>query len=208
MLTHLPLVIGILLLGCISHFGAIYYQNEIEQDLTTRTKSELLPLQQPKIEVSANGQTIVLSGEVISEDLRQQAVQSAAKVPGVLDVRSLITVTKNVTPVSCGAVIDRFLSKESIMFVGYGADLDSRSQPAIDQLVAILGNCPAAGFDVIGYADTRLPLDRYNAAATERARAVILQFVLKGISATRFRPKPGNPALSKGRIEFVPRSIE
>ena len=204
MLTHLPLLLGILLLGCISHFGAIYYQQDIEQDIAARTKSALLPLQQPKIEVNASGQTIVLSGEVISDNLRQQASQTASRVWGVSDVRNLITVTKVVTPVSCGAVIDRFLSKESITFIGYGADLDSRSHAAIDQLVTILSDCPSAGFDVIGYADTRLPLDRYNAAATERARAVILQFVLKGISASRFTPKPGNPALSRGRIEFTP----
>jgi outer membrane protein OmpA-like peptidoglycan-associated protein len=204
MLTHLPLLLGILLLGCISHFGAIFYQQDIEQDLAARTKSALLPLQQPKIEVNASGQTIVLSGEVISDNLRQQASQTASRVWGVSDVRNLITVAKVVTPVSCGALIDRFLSKESITFVGYGADLDSRSQAAIDQLVTILSDCPSAGFDVIGYADTRLPLDRYNAAATERARAVILQFVLKGISASRFTPKPGTPALSRGRIEFTP----
>lgn len=204
MLTHLPLLIGILLLGCISHFGAVYYQHEIEQDLETQAKSALLPLQQPKIEVSVNGQTVILSGEVISEDLRQQAGQSTAKVWGVSNVRNLITVVRNITPVSCGAVIDRFLSKESITFVGYGADLDSRSSSAIDQLVTILSDCPSARFNVIGYADTRLPLDRYNATATERARAVILQFVLKGISASRFTPKPGNPALSRGRVEFTP----
>ena len=202
MLTHLPIPVGLLLVAALSYFCAEYYKPIIESDVKLRTQIALENLPGSKIEVQVNGQIVSLDGEVPNEDVKRKAVEEAAQVPGVVEVRNLLRVPKGLSPDACEAVITALFERESLPFAGYGVELNPSSSPVLDRLASIMGECPAAHFTVYGFADTRLPAEKYKQQAMLRAQAVVGHLTARGVAANRLTPLPVEAGVSKGKIEI------
>ncbi len=202
MLTHLPIPVGLLLIAALSFICAEYYKPQIESDVKLRTQIALENLPGSKIEVHADGQIISLDGEVPNEDVKRKAADEATQVAGVVEVRNLLRVPKGLSADSCETVITALFERESLPFAGYGAELDPSSGPVLDRLASVMGECPAAHFTIYGFADTRLPAEKYKQQATLRAQSVAGHLVARGVAANRLTPLPVESGVSKDRIEI------
>jgi len=196
----LPIVTGTVLFAVLIALSADYYKNEIEADLTSRTKSALGDSSSPKVDVLADAQTITLLGEVASEAEKKKILDEASRVWGVAEVRNELRVRALLSPGSCETVVETLAGRDPIRFTAQGFEIDQASYPTLDRIAALLTECPAAGFQVDGFAE---PGTRFRHLAEARATSVVNYLIAKGTPPERLTPAPPSAADSeRTRIGF------
>jgi outer membrane protein OmpA-like peptidoglycan-associated protein len=196
----LPIVTGTVLFAVLIALSADYYKNEIEADLTSRTKSALGDSANPKVDVLAEAQTITLQGEVASEAEKKKILDEASRVWGVVEVRNELRVRALLSPGSCETVVETLADRDPIRFTAQGFEIDSASYPTLDRIAALMTECPAAGFQVDGFAE---PGSRFQHLAEARATSVVNYLIAKGTPPERLTPAPTSAADSeRTRIGF------
>jgi outer membrane protein OmpA-like peptidoglycan-associated protein len=195
-----PVLGGLLAIGALTYFCALHHRPHFEADLTARGQSALAAIALRNVSVSADGQVLILRGEVPSADLKFLAGAAAARVFGVEAVENRLSVVtppsppeaakaltgeEKVTAIACQAEFSSMLAREQIRFVSGQPAIDALSFPLLDRLAAAAAHCPAVSFEVAGHTDSEGPLDFNTSLSKARAEAVAGYLVRKGVPVER-----------------------
>lgn len=211
-----PLIIllGIILLAILGYFCIYKHSPIIQSDIDTRTNAALIEQGLDHIEVGTDGRDIVLTGEVLSETIRQQAEEHAKNVLGVRIVDNQLTITAAPEPeiiieqepeveeikeviqtpklealpeYTCQQEFDTLLGASKINFTTNSADIDNSSTSLLINLVDVANQCPDTNIEISGHTDSR-GSDDYNLRLSQsRASSVMNYLINNGIDPNRLR---------------------
>ncbi len=167
MKKFLIVLLGLFLLGvfgyiCIYHFN---HKVRIQDDINTRTNNVLSAQGLDNVTIITDARDIILTGEVASESIRQQAEEHASKVFGVRTIENQLTVaatepivesepeSEALEPVKkevpqAGKLetlpeftyqhdFDALLSANEINFTSNSADIDASSYSLLSNLIEV-----------------------------------------------------------------------
>jgi len=89
----LIVILGLILLAILGYFCIYNYAPNIQDDIHIRTSTALAEQDLDEVDVNTDGRDIILTSEVASEAIKQQAEEYARKVYGVNTVDNQLTVT-------------------------------------------------------------------------------------------------------------------
>ena len=193
MKAALLVLIGLVGIGLLTWVCTDAHRPMIEADLTSKTQVALAAAKIPGIEVKADGQLIVLRGEVPDEATKKAAGNAAEMVYGVSEVQNLLTVKPGAVlmtkeerkaAVDCQAQFKGLLT-EPVRFATGSAVLDPRSYPLMEKLTAAAKLCPAAQIEIGGHTDPRGELEMNIQLSQARANSVKAYLEKSGIAATQ-----------------------
>jgi outer membrane protein OmpA-like peptidoglycan-associated protein len=195
-----PLValLGLVALGLLSFFCIRGDVPTIQTDLITRTDGALVAAGIPWASANADGRELVLEGVAPSETLKEQAGDIARQVWGVRTVDNQLTVAiaeptpepevsiPEPSPVAvCQQQFEELLGDKRILFETDSATLEWESTLMLDELAAIVGQCPDTRIEVAGHTDAR-GTDEFNLWLSQaRAESVTTYLASQGVDATR-----------------------
>lgn len=207
----LIILLGLLLLVILGYFCIYKHWPKIQTDIDTRTHAALASANLNHINVGTDGRDIVLTGEVASEEIRQQAEEHARGVYGVRIVDNQLTVAAPVPVIepkpepepepvkevvqqpklealpeyTCQQDFDALLSNNEIHFATNSADIDATSNSLLSELIEAANQCPEARIEIGGHTDSS-GSDDYNLRLSQaRASSIMSYFISNGIDATR-----------------------
>ena len=207
-------MLGLFLLGILGYL-CIYQQNHrilIQEDIDSRTRAELSAQGLEQVNILTSGRDILLTGEVASEEIKQQTELHARNVHGVRTVDNQITIAATETIIinkpfvaplpelseptaepelaplpqhTCQQDFNDLLSNNKIRFATNSAEIDTSSYSLLDELIAAAQHCADAKIEIGGHTDSR-GSDEYNLRLSQqRATSVMNYLVSNGIEAAR-----------------------
>jgi len=211
----LIVLLGLFLLGVLGYI-CIYHLNHkvrIQDDINTRTNTTLSEQGLDNVTTSTDGRDIILTGEVASVSIRQQAEDYARKVFGVRTVENKLTVaatgpvvesepeSEALEPVkkevlqapkleplpefTCQQDFDALLSSNEINFTNNSADIDASSNNLLSDLIEVANQCLEAKIEITGHTDSH-GSDDYNLSISQaRASSIKNYLANNGVDATR-----------------------
>jgi OmpA-OmpF porin, OOP family len=194
---------GLLGIGILTYLCANHHGPHFAADLSAKTAAALKAASIAPVQVEGEGQIITLRGEVATEQIKANAGEAARLIPGVEEVRNLLTVappgpppltaTQRVEAVNCQKEFTTLLSADKIRFQTAKADINPASHRLLDRLVAVAGKCPAARIQVEGHTDSQGARDMNLRLSRARAEAVVAYLKGKGIAAARLTSEGFGP---------------
>lgn len=193
-------LLGLVALGLLSFFCVRGHIPTIQADLITRTHHALAEAGIPWASANADGRELVLAGVAPSETLKDQAGDIARQVWGVRTVDNQLTVAiaeptpepepavsvPEPSPIAvCQQQFEEFLGDKRILFETDSTTLTLESTLMLDELAAIVGQCPDTRIQVSGHTDAR-GTDEFNQWLSQaRAESVTSYLAGQGVDAAR-----------------------
>lgn len=137
------------------------------------------------VEVKADGRDITLTGKVPSEEIKTNAAQLAAAMPGVRTVDNQLTVEAGVKAVQ--AQLDKILLDKNIEFETAKSVILPVSTPILEEVLSVLKKAPALSADIFGHTDNQGDAAANRALSQSRAQAVADWMTQHGIAAGRLK---------------------
>ena len=94
------ILLGLSFLAILGYICIYKYGPTIQHDIDTRAHSALIVQGLDQINITTDGRDVILDGEVLSEDKRQQAEQHVQNVYGVRLVKNQLTITASQEPIT------------------------------------------------------------------------------------------------------------
>ncbi len=209
----LIIILGLVALAILGYFCIYKHSADIQNDIDTRTHAALAAEGLEYVGVDTDGREIVLTGEVASEEIKQQAEKNARSIHGVRTVDNQLTITAPepvITPepqteseleqakevvqppklealpeYTCQQDFDALLSSNQISFATNSADINASSDILLSELLEVANQCPEAKIEIGGHTDSR-GSDTYNLNLSQaRASSVMNHLISNGIEASR-----------------------
>lgn len=149
--------------------------------------------------------------QILSEELGQgETFKVNVRYDEALDPQAALP-----TPEECAADVNAVIARTKITFTPASAEIATTARPVLDELAAILVNCPAMQMEIVGHTDSQGSEGGNQALSRARAEAVLLALQgrrvdVSGMTATGFGET--QPIADNGteagreanrRIEFV-----
>ncbi len=137
------------------------------------------------IEISGNSQTPA-TGQKLEQFLQE-------KLPGtelLVEVEYDPMIRASPPPMDprlCVSVANEIMESQKISFEPNSVTLTESAEPAIEQLVAVLGNCTHAPIEIAGHTDSQGRQEMNLALSTRRARAVLDELLDQGVLTQNFQ---------------------
>ena len=192
----LIILLGLLGICLLAFFCYKKHRPVIEEDLQTRTAEALITDGYHWSGVSAEEQTIRLTGVAPSSEARDNAEEIARNIYGVSFVDNQLTLAaapeepKATEPTvlseegqACQDRYDALLADRTIRFATSSATIANSSFALLDDLAAVAADCPAYSVDVEGHTDSDGPADSNQSLSERRAGSVMNALVERGVLA-------------------------
>lgn len=215
MKNFLIILTGLFLLGVLGYI-CIYHLNHkvrIQDDVNSRTITALSEQKLNNVSIRTDGRDVILTGEVASESIRQQAENYSRKVFGVRTVKNKLTVTstefvvepeskpdalepikkempqalkpETLTEYNCQQDFDALLSSNNINFINNSDDIDASSNNFLINLIVTANQCPEAKIEISGYTYPHDNNHENSNISKARASSVMNYLTSNGLDATR-----------------------
>ncbi len=211
----LIVILGLILLAILGYFCIYNYAPNIQDDIHIRTSTALAEQDLDEVDVNTDGRDIILTSEVASEAIKQQAEEYARKVYGVNTVDNQLTVTvapaelviepeaqepvqepvkqeviqapklEPLPEFTCQQNFDTLLSSNEINFATNSSDIDASSNRLLSDLIEVANQCPEAKIEIGGHTDSS-GSDDYNLRLSQaRASSVMSYLINNGVDDRR-----------------------